>query len=228
MFIRQFLTQTKWKTAIARALAPRLDVVRHHLGLSGERPAPQALARRTHAPISQIINTAWNRISRLLRRLDELMAKVEAGTARPPVKRKSRTATKPKTQSVRIPTGKSWAAIAPLSGSENFYIAQSLFAPEHFDRLIAEAPQSARIIRALCRLLQMPLPESLKLPKRPRKPRPKKPTPKKITKAELLETYPRPGVPRRWQLQIPGLNAPMLKRDREELRRLKKETKAKP
>ena len=225
MNIRMFLSNLKLLTDQARRLAPVLDWLRHHLALHAEK-IPDT-------PIAFKITYIFSKFGRDLVRFDKLFHAWQQGTLKPfrpraPQPRRERAKQTDRVKIHRLPASPAWLAKhAPGGLGFNNHLAPILAESEVQQFIAAEPRRAGRVLRPMMQALGLPLPAPLQRPKRVQKPRPKKPTPKKITKAELLETYPRPGVPRRWQLLIPGLNAPMLKRDREEIRRLKKETKQK-
>jgi hypothetical protein len=90
-----------------------------------------------------------------------------------------------------------------------FIIYRAITLDPKVEAFFKEVPQAAGILRSLARPMRLHMPDWLKLPKRPRKPKPKAEKPPKPPKEEWV--YPFPGVPRRWQTQIPGINAPRLK-----------------
>ncbi len=156
------------KTALAGRLAPTIKGLIQAFGnVAVQRPAL--------APILQLL---YLRLFALVGRIDRLATRLRDGTLPKPRHRapKSPTAPNPaRPPALRLPSGRGWL----------FHIAQRVaqWAPNveiyvnHSDviALAAAAPQAGRLLRPLCRLLLVPIPEHIRLPPRPRKPRPLKP-----------------------------------------------------
>ncbi len=129
---------------------------------------------------------------------------------------------------LRLPAGRMWLTkiLQPVAWQVlqwSSAITQLLDDPE-VKALVAAAPQTGRLLRPLCLLFEMPVPDYLRLPKRVRKPRAPKPratpsarkerqgpargfTRKQIdamSVADLLAHYGR--LPPHFPLPIPNLN----------------------
>lgn len=131
-------------------------------------------AWRDHA---LVLTLASNRIGRALMRLDRLVLRWRAGKLiqRPHKPRDPKPWTTPE---VQLPTKKAWLVdlIQPTAILHSGL--QAIFEDREMQALFAAAPkQAGRILRPMARMVGVPLPEALKLPKRKRKPRPK-PEPK--------------------------------------------------
>ena len=131
----------------------------------------------------------WTRFNRAARRFERLMARVAAGTFRPPRPRHTPRPPRPSGHpdpnshpyAHRLPSGNGWLSSA-LSYQGRGYASQLthlLTQPETL-ALLAEIPQAARILRPLCQMLGVwPTTRAprKRQPPRPREPRPE-PTPR--------------------------------------------------
>ena len=85
--------------------------------------------------------------------------------------------TQPKPEKPKAPRKRGWVThMAPPcaeAGSWLHYFLQR----DDMPAFLAAVPRAGRLLRPLCHMLGVPLPEYLKLPKRPRKPRRRKPRP---------------------------------------------------
>ncbi|MBV9654832.1 MAG: hypothetical protein JOZ42_09750 [Acetobacteraceae bacterium] len=171
-------------TAPAQSLTERfgfaVELVLRGLSLSLPR-------RREVAPLA--LGT-WNRLKRLVARFSALVAAVEAGRfssarrtkvgdrqprAVPPAGQNP-----PQAQVVRAPLPKSYGWLLALAPELNTRIGraqiETLLADPAFLALLAQAPQAGRILRPLCHMLRITVPECLRLPPRPRRRRPPAPS----------------------------------------------------
>ncbi|MBV9653655.1 MAG: hypothetical protein JOZ42_03725 [Acetobacteraceae bacterium] len=126
----------------------------------------------------------WNRLRRLVARFSALVAAIEAGrlsTPRrslaperqpPPLSPESQI--QPQAQEMPVPKAYGWLlTLAPeLNTRVGRAQIESLLADPALLALLAQAPQAGRILRPLCHMLRIPLPQCLRLPPRPRRPRP--------------------------------------------------------
>ncbi|MBV9654036.1 MAG: hypothetical protein JOZ42_05690 [Acetobacteraceae bacterium] len=139
--------------------------------------------RREAAPLA--LGT-WNRLNRLVARFSALVAAVEAGRfsiARrtPVVERRPRqlapeSRKEARAQAVKVPSPKAYGWLLTLAPELNTRIGraqiETLTADPALLALLAQAPQAGRILRPLCHMLRIPLPDCLRLPPRPKRPRP--------------------------------------------------------
>ncbi len=133
----------------------------------------------------------WNWLRRTARRFAALAARVQAGTLSPPRRRTKNPdpnpgqdpdkphPDKPRQRQPALPQNYAFLIkLVPYKaacfGSQ---LQHLLSQPEMQALLEAEPKRFGRLLRPLCRMLAIPLPEVLRLPPRPRKPRPKKPEP---------------------------------------------------
>ncbi|MBV9654354.1 MAG: hypothetical protein JOZ42_07290 [Acetobacteraceae bacterium] len=125
----------------------------------------------------------WNRLKRLVARFSALVAAVEAGRlpARSapaagrqtrPLPPESRIQPHAPAPVVTMPKGYGWLlALAPeLNTRIGRAQVETLLADPAFLALVAQAPQAGRILRPLCHMLRIELPDGLRLPPRPRRP----------------------------------------------------------
>ena len=134
--------------------------------------------RREAAPLA--LGT-WNRLRRLVARFSALVAAVEAG--RIPGLRRTPVADR-RTRALSLekhvpavtgqvpPNAHGWLlALAPeLNTRIGLAQIETLLADPALLALLAQAPQAGRILRPLCHMLRIALPECLRLPPRPRRP----------------------------------------------------------
>ncbi len=141
-----------------------------------------AIARRAakDRALTALLCLLHTRLRKTLLRLDRLTLRWQAGRLRPraPARPRPKPAT-PRPPAARLPASQGWLAkmLAPDPGEillHNGQILQLLEDPE-VRALVAAAPQAGRLLRPLARAFNLPLPEYLRLPSRPRKPRPRKP-----------------------------------------------------
>ncbi|MBV9653489.1 MAG: hypothetical protein JOZ42_02890, partial [Acetobacteraceae bacterium] len=140
----------------------------------------------------------WNRLKRLVARFSALVVAFEAGrlsTARrgPAAKRKPRqlapeSRNQAQAQDVNVPAPTAYGWLLSLAPELNTRIGraqiETLLADPALLTLLAQAPQAGRILRPLCHMLRISLPDSLRLPPRPRRPR-----------RRAAEAEPRPAPP---------------------------------
>ncbi len=131
----------------------------------------------------------WNVVGRAGTRLANLFARWQAGTLPRPRPRPGRTRkpSAPIPPNRRLPRTAAWLLhhIPPSAVAGN-RLASFLARPD-FAEFLAAAPQAARILRPLCRMLGTPLPPALQLPPRPPRRRPPRPRP--------AQPAPAPGAP---------------------------------
>ena len=117
-----------------------------------------------------------NRVRRLGKRFAAIIARLQAGTLRPPGWSAGRTRASARDRAHRPaeePRGFGWMSrLLPLLGGAAGSLCELIYRPQMAE-LYAEAPQMGRVLRPLCHMLGVqPLPEWLKLPRRVRKVRP--------------------------------------------------------
>ena len=200
-------TGITYRTAMAHRMACAANEL---LKLFG----PFALVGTVFGAIAPLL---CRRLSAMLRRLDSLAARWQAGGELTPRARSTpRTASKtPRAPAPRLPQGHAWIArlaqpAMRVSGMFTLLIESD---PE-FVALLQAAPHAARLYRTLYRMFGAPLPELKKLQPRPPRIRPSR-AKAKVAKPALVP-YPPPrrfasDVPDKWRLKVPGLNAPRLK-----------------
>ena len=77
----------------------------------------------------------------------------------------------------RLPTANAWLVRLVQPTVQFAGQIETIIARPEIQELLAAAPQAGRIFRPLYRMLGIPLPPSLRLPARPRRPRPAKVAP---------------------------------------------------
>ncbi|MBV9655139.1 MAG: hypothetical protein JOZ42_11315, partial [Acetobacteraceae bacterium] len=137
-------------------------------------------------PVAALACSTWNRLKRLVARFSTLVAAVEAGrfaaarrtpvAGRPCVLPATGTAAQTPAQIVKVPPPpKAFGWLLTLAPELNTRIGraqiETVLADPAFLALLAEAPQAGRILRPLCHMLRIALPDCLLLPPRPRRPR---------------------------------------------------------
>ncbi len=181
-------------TVLGRALYASLALIWPRLRADAHLPrqiplSPQVYSRMVHALV---------RIPRLLARIDDLARRWQQGTL--PAPRAPRTPTPDRTTSpapmrdaspaprrdaspapmrepssptrMRDPSVHGWLARIHLPARQLAGQIEHLLAQEHSREFAAAAPQAGRLLRPLCRMFGVTLPDWLKLPPRRRKPRP--------------------------------------------------------
>jgi hypothetical protein len=143
-----------------------------------EAVARRIAADRTAGPLIVLI---VGRLRRIAQRFAALATRAQAGKLKPPRRRKP--SKRPPRERQRFPESFGWLIRfvpyeAACFGSQ---LQHQLSQPEMM-ALLEAAPQAGRILRPLCRILQIDLPPTLRLPPRP--PRPRKPRPPKQPTAE--------------------------------------------
>ena len=159
------------RTALAGRLAPTIKGLIQAFGnVAVQRPA-----------LAPILRLLYLRLFALVGRIDRLATKFRDGTLPKPRHRAPKSPTAPNSErlpALRLPSGRGWLfhiaqRVAQWAPNVEIYVNH----PEII-ALAAAAPQAGRLLRPLCRLLLVPIPEHLRLPPRarkPRKPRPPKP-----------------------------------------------------
>jgi hypothetical protein len=126
---------------------------------------------------------AW--LKRLVQRFAALIARVEAGTLRPPRPGRHRAPAKnpPGKPRPRWPQNFAWLIkMLPYEAACFGSQLQHQFSQPEMMALLEAAPQAGRLLRPLCRMLAVELPPALRLPPRP--PRPRKPKPPRQPRPE--------------------------------------------
>ena len=159
------------RAALAGRLAPTIKGLIQAFGnVAVQRPA-----------LAPILRLLYLRLFALVGRIDRLATKFRDGTLPKPRHRAPKSPTAPNSErlpALRLPSGRGWLfhiaqRVAQWAPNVEIYVNH----PEII-ALAAAAPQAGRLLRPLCRLLLVPIPEHLRLPPRarkPRKPRPPKP-----------------------------------------------------
>ncbi|MBV8578898.1 MAG: hypothetical protein JOZ58_28165, partial [Acetobacteraceae bacterium] len=120
-----------------------------------------------------LVNPTWNRISRLSARFLALVAAFREGRLRPPRSRTRRSSRKDGSpKPFRFPSKFGWllrfgSEVACSRSQLEYWLNTNADAAA----FIAAVPQSGRIIRPLCHMLGIELPEAVRLPPRPRRQR---------------------------------------------------------
>ena len=130
-----------------------------------------SVARRQE--VAPLALGTWNRLKRLVARFSALVAAVEAG--RIPAAPRTRPAQERASAArvTRVPPPKSYGWLLTMAPELNTRIGRAQIETLLADpALLARAPQAGRILRPLCHMLRLPLPECLLLPPRPRRRRP--------------------------------------------------------
>ena len=130
----------------------------------------------------------WNRLKRLVARFSALVAAVEAGRfssarrtqaalGRHPrvVSPEFRSQPEASVQVAKIPMPTAYGWLLTLAPELNTRIGraqiETLLSDPALLALLAQAPRAGRILRPLCHMLRIPLPDCLRLPPRHRRPR---------------------------------------------------------
>ena len=145
---------------------------------------------RNKALMGPITILLWWYLSRVLRRLSALHVKFVAGTLAAPCPREvapERKAPEARPAKPRIPSGH---VFIPYFVGHLHHAMRELIADPEMVALIQAAPQAGRILRPLWRRMTPdPLPEVLRLPKRPRRSR-QKPPPEPEPEPRLKQAAP--------------------------------------
>jgi hypothetical protein len=136
----------------------------------------------------------FSRLHRLAARLKSLVARIEAGT--PPQSRPARPTIGPRRRKPRLPDGSGWLIRVVPGAAVYAGQVQTLLDDPQTAALLAAAPQAGRILRPLCRMLAIPLPETL------RRTKPQSPPPP--TGADIADPLARPPPPERTAHGTPG------------------------
>ena len=171
-----------------------------------------AIATHASRRDTVLLTAVWHRVHRMSQRLASLVAKWRAGTLpKPRPSQPGRKRTSVRKPQPSMPRSPAWlcAYVPPIieapgcAAAAGVYLRLLIENDEEAQAFLKAAPQAARILRPLMRMLSPEMPEILALPPRPRrerKPRPKKPKP-----PDPKRGHPSFAVPRRFHLQIPGL-----------------------
>ncbi len=152
--------------------------------------------------VAPLIALLWNRLSRLTRRFDALVARLDAGQPAAPRRQRStrpaRAAPEPGT--LRLPRERFWLIrLLPHQAAAYGSQLQALLADPRTAALLAAAPEAGRILRPLCRLLAIHPEGLLALPSMAGKPAPKQrvvkpppPTALSLIYAAMTAAHPEP------------------------------------
>jgi hypothetical protein len=142
-----------------------------------------AIAQRAseNRALTAVLMLLYSRLRKTLVRLDRLAVRWQAGEEMRPRAGKPRAkSTEPKAPVLRLPTRQMWLTkiLQPVAWQIlqwSSAVTQLLDDPE-VKALVAAAPQAGRLLRPLCRLFEMTVPDYLRLPRAP------KASPKRIRK----------------------------------------------
>jgi hypothetical protein len=113
----------------------------------------------------------FTRLHRLAARLTSLVARIEAGSLPPPPPTRP-TAGRPTRRKPRLPESSGWLVrVVPRTAAYAAQV-QALLDDPQTTALLQAAPHAGRILRPLCRMLAIPLPENLRRPRRQADPPP--------------------------------------------------------
>ena len=102
--------------------------------------------------LSALLVIVWGRLSRMVVRMERLIALWRAGTL--PKARASRAGRTCKTgERVRLPTGPAWLLDYVREAGGFGAQIESLLTQEEFAAFVAAVPQAGRVLRPLCRML---------------------------------------------------------------------------
>jgi hypothetical protein len=125
-------------------------------------------------PAAPLLTLLWDRLRRLAQRFAALAARAQAGTLRPPRRRTAKPRQRPPNPN-RLPQGFGWLVrLVQETACQGSQLNHLLQTDPEMQALLKAAPQAARLLRPLCRMLAVrPDPGIIPpLPKRPpRKPR---------------------------------------------------------
>jgi hypothetical protein len=112
----------------------------------------------------------FRRLHRLAARLTSLFARIQAG--KNPRPRAARPTTGPGRRKPRLPDSSGWLLRLVPGTAEYAGQVQALLDDPQTAALLEAAPQAGRILRPLCRMLALPLPDYLRRPRPPSAPPP--------------------------------------------------------
>jgi hypothetical protein len=127
-----------------------------------------------------LIKLLWRRLRRMSRQFHSILARYHAGTLPPPGSTPSRPA-RPR-PAAAAPPPSDWptpqqqaaryGALLRLTyaATLRYFELKEMLADPDMPALVAEAPQLGRVLRPMCRLLALPPPPWLRLPRRARPP----------------------------------------------------------
>jgi hypothetical protein len=130
-----------------------------------------------------VLAPVWSHLGRTAARFGRLFARFLAGTLPKPSATRPRRA--PARAKIRLSEARGWLVYAHWETRFASTQLQHWFTEPDLPAFLAAAPQAARLLRPLCRLLAIAPPELPQLPPRqPRKPRPKPAKPPRLTRRE--------------------------------------------
>ncbi len=115
---------------------------------------------------------AFTRLHRLAARFALLVARVQAGKLRPQPSRPAAGAIRTPRRKPRLPESSAWLLRLVPGTAVYAGQVQTLLADPETTALLEAAPQAGRILRPLCRMLAIPLPDHLRRPKPSPQPQP--------------------------------------------------------
>ncbi len=151
--------------------------------------------------VGPLISLLWNRLSRLTRRFDALVARLDAGRPAATYRKRTRPArAAPDPGALRLPRERFWLIrLLPHQAAAYGSQLQALLADPQTAALLAAAPEAGRILRPLCRLLGVHPEGALALPSMAGKPAPKQrvvkpppPTALSLIYAAMMAAQPEP------------------------------------
>ncbi len=128
-------------------------------GLCRATASHNAIDRRAGPLLVRI----FSRLHRLAARLTSLVARIQAGKFQPP--RAARPIAGPSRRKPRLPESRGWLLRLVPGTAVYAGQVQALLGDPQTAALLEAAPQAGRILRPLCRMLAIPLPEILRRPK---------------------------------------------------------------
>jgi hypothetical protein len=187
----------------ATLIAAAPDLGKYFATVMADMRAMVAHHFRRHPHLIPIVALFWNRLGRVTRRFERLMALLAAGHLPQPRPQPGRTApTRPKPP---IPTAKGWLVRIMLhDGGACGSRIQHLMSQPGFSELLAICPAVGRVLRPLCHMLGLPNPTPR--PRPARKPRHRASNPNRERTASPSDYQPhfRPLPPRLPQARQPA------------------------
>ncbi len=140
----------------------------------------KAVMKRTGWALTHnLIALILTRVQNIKRRVARLVARIAAGTYKPPVPREQKSADRPRPAPPKDPLPRTFGWLRPLITPDTIAFSgmlDSVLRDPEMVALMQAAPEAfGRPIRSLCRMFGIAPPPALALPPRRRRPRPPKP-----------------------------------------------------